>query len=208
MTMPLENHQPRDPIEDRRLERLVDGELPDAERRQLLLLLDTEPDGWRRCALAFLENQTWRATFRPLATPASTAVAPALAPPALHRTPAHRRLVTRLAALAAGLAAAFALGWAVHGSAGLNAPDPRFTIIEPSPSAPPFDSDRPSSPDLAAASAQPSADPLDPVVKQWESRGYRAERQKRLVSVELQDGRKLDVPVNEVRFQYVRGRTY
>lgn len=42
------------------LDRLVDGELTDAERRELLLRLERTPDGWRRCALAFLENQAWR----------------------------------------------------------------------------------------------------------------------------------------------------
>jgi len=39
------------------LERLVDGELDDVQRRALLGRLDREPDGWRRCALAFLESQ-------------------------------------------------------------------------------------------------------------------------------------------------------
>lgn len=42
------------------LDRLVDGELNDEERRALLLRLERTPDGWRRCALAFLEGQAWR----------------------------------------------------------------------------------------------------------------------------------------------------
>jgi hypothetical protein len=42
------------------LDRLVDGELGQAERRDLLAALDDEPGGWRSCALAFLEAQTWR----------------------------------------------------------------------------------------------------------------------------------------------------
>lgn len=42
------------------LDRLVDGELSDAERRRLLASLDGRPDGWRRCAMAFLEAQSWR----------------------------------------------------------------------------------------------------------------------------------------------------
>ena len=41
-------------------DRLVDGELPSAERSALLSSLDAQPDGWRRCALAFLEAQAWR----------------------------------------------------------------------------------------------------------------------------------------------------
>ena len=52
------------------------------------------------------------------------------------------------------------------------------------------------------------ADALEPLVKRLEQRGYRTESQKRSVSVALKDGRKLDVPVHEVRVQYVGGRTY
>ncbi len=39
------------------LERLVDGQLSPTDYRQLLQRLDFEPDGWRRCGLAFLEQQ-------------------------------------------------------------------------------------------------------------------------------------------------------
>jgi hypothetical protein len=46
-------------FDDRLLERLVDGELNDAEYRALLAELEHRPDGWRRCALAFLEDQAW-----------------------------------------------------------------------------------------------------------------------------------------------------
>ena len=42
---------------------LVDGELPAEARRALLSRLDASPDGWRRCALAFLEAQAWRESF-------------------------------------------------------------------------------------------------------------------------------------------------
>lgn len=46
--------------EDILLDRLVDGELSAGERRQLLESFDKRPEGWRRCALAFLEAQSWR----------------------------------------------------------------------------------------------------------------------------------------------------
>jgi hypothetical protein len=45
--------------EDILFDRLVDGELSDTERRELLESLDAQPNGWRRCALAFLEAQSW-----------------------------------------------------------------------------------------------------------------------------------------------------
>jgi hypothetical protein len=41
------------------LDRLVDGELAEAERREVLQTLERQPDGWRQCALAFLEAQSW-----------------------------------------------------------------------------------------------------------------------------------------------------
>jgi hypothetical protein len=45
------------------LDRLVDGELAETERRDVLQTLDRQPDGWRQCALAFLEAQTWGQTL-------------------------------------------------------------------------------------------------------------------------------------------------
>ena len=55
------------PDENLRFDRLVDGELNEEERRNLLTGLDNEPDGWRRCALAFLESQCWRQSLGALA---------------------------------------------------------------------------------------------------------------------------------------------
>ncbi len=54
------------PIEQDLLELLVDGELSDSQRRDLLASLDQTPDGWRRCALAFLEDQCWKQELRHL----------------------------------------------------------------------------------------------------------------------------------------------
>ncbi|MBS0201411.1 MAG: hypothetical protein JSS49_00820 [Planctomycetes bacterium] len=44
----------------RQIDRLVDGELSQAERRAILMALDHEEGGWRRVALAFLESQALR----------------------------------------------------------------------------------------------------------------------------------------------------
>ncbi len=46
------------------LDRLVDGELSEFQRRQLLASMDQRPEGWRRCALAFLEAQSWGSEFK------------------------------------------------------------------------------------------------------------------------------------------------
>jgi hypothetical protein len=50
----------RDAIHRELLDVLVDGELSESERRELLLKLDQSPGGWRACALAFLESQSWK----------------------------------------------------------------------------------------------------------------------------------------------------
>ncbi|MDA7951126.1 MAG: hypothetical protein MPJ24_06520 [Pirellulaceae bacterium] len=47
-------------LDDQRLQRLVDGELRGEDFRKAVQLLEAEPQGWRRCALAFLEEQAWR----------------------------------------------------------------------------------------------------------------------------------------------------
>ena len=46
------------------LERLVDDELDEDERDFILARLDEIPEGWRMCALAFLEDQAFRSSFR------------------------------------------------------------------------------------------------------------------------------------------------
>ena len=44
-------------IDQRQFDLLVDDELSEPQRREILTSLDDTPDGWRRCALAFLEAQ-------------------------------------------------------------------------------------------------------------------------------------------------------
>jgi hypothetical protein len=55
--------------DDQWIDQLVDGELSGDSRRQLLVALDSHPDGWRRCALAFVEAQTWRSEMRRIVEP-------------------------------------------------------------------------------------------------------------------------------------------
>ena len=45
------------PVDRAILDRLVDGQLSDVEYRRLLTQLESCPDGWRQCALSFLEHQ-------------------------------------------------------------------------------------------------------------------------------------------------------
>jgi len=57
----------------RGLDLLVDGQLDEAQRRALLSSLEERPDGWRRCALAFLEAQCWQEALGSGATAARQA---------------------------------------------------------------------------------------------------------------------------------------
>jgi hypothetical protein len=48
-------------VDLRAIDRLVDDELSAGEERSFLAALEFQPDGWRRCALAFLEARAWKA---------------------------------------------------------------------------------------------------------------------------------------------------
>jgi hypothetical protein len=195
---------------DQWIDRLVDGELSDDERRALLAKLDAEPDsgGWRRCALAFLEAQAWREAFAPVAARALPVPAPVVAV----RRPPRLAMIKTPAALAASVLLAFSVGWFSRGDAG-----PRVVRVAPAaaPAPAPVLSDMPSQsiPTSALATAETSAptprSPLpNPIVRRLESRGYQVNRREGVVAVETQDGRRMAVPVAEVRLQYVGDRTY
>jgi len=132
---PLERDMTAD--DDRRFDLLVDGELSESERRELLSGLDDEPGGWRRCALAFLEAQSWRrelgavrdeAARRPGDAVSTDASAPSV--PVDHRHAWWLRTSGTLLAMAASFLAAMALGWWIFGpgGAGERAPAPPVRV--------------------------------------------------------------------------------
>jgi hypothetical protein len=49
---------------ERAIHRLVSGDLDAAQRRELLLWLDSESTRWRWCAMAFLQAQSWQEAFK------------------------------------------------------------------------------------------------------------------------------------------------
>lgn len=110
MTIPFENMSVVD--QNRQLDRLVDGELSHDEQRQLILALEAQSDGWRRCALAFLESQAWDSELQPLtAAPAAATLAPLTQPAS---PGAFSKMPTWLVT-AAGLILAFTLGVLARG---------------------------------------------------------------------------------------------
>lgn len=106
---PIDEDRPEG--DEHRFDLLADGELGEGDRRELLSRLDEEPGGWRRCALAFLEAQSWKEEFGAMAGE------PARGPAALRATrrlPWGRYLGTLLA-MAASFAAALVLGSLLEG---------------------------------------------------------------------------------------------
>lgn len=249
----MSNHERIDRIDPTQIDRLVDGELSEAARSALLSRFDTEPDGWRRCALAFLEAQSWHAELTSLAdesAPETAGTAKRVTSPPL------RRDWSSVLNWAAAVLVAFALGWFVglgsdwqrgrsgvdriaeRGAASDNATgdlagNGADTFAEPSrevtlekdatggePDALgallatvrfPDDGDGAEmqvpiyeGPDIDEAwlREQPPALP-EYVKRQWERRGYKVSQQRWLYPFELEDGRQVVLPVDEVNVQFV-----
>lgn len=96
-------------IDEAEIDRLVDGELSEAERHDLLSRLDAEPDSWRQCALAFLEAQSWREAMRSIS---ANSVEPAAV---ADRDRASWRRLRSVLATACSLLLALGVGFAVGG---------------------------------------------------------------------------------------------
>jgi hypothetical protein len=189
-----------DPTE---IDRLVDGELDPPARGDLLRRLDAAPDGWRCCALAFLESQEFGGAARAWAREHSAATATAVVEP--RRSPLPSRLA--MAATLVGLAflAGFATrGWAT-GPVERAGDSPR--LIADSRGDTPKEADIVSAPlDIPAVAPGPPAMP-EYVQAQWARAGYDVKPSRRVISVE-EGGRKATFPVDSYHFEFVGRPTY
>lgn len=199
---------------ERWIDRLVDGEISDDDRRALLLRLDEEPGGagWRRCALAFLESREWRGSLSHS--------------PALRK---HATLPIRPAqawAMAASVALAFWLGSVTRRPAPAEAPAPPEAVAEvPTLTSPSVENEVREAPidELFALDGRAPSGPWSwpgelssarvpelpaAVIDDWRRRGYEVESRPRVVSINGEEGRQAQLPVNEVRVRYVGDRTY
>lgn len=220
-------------------DRLVDGELGDAEQDDLLRHLDTDPDGWRRLALAFVEEQRWNRELSQL-------VAEQTKPASVDRPQSEilrRRERIRISMLwptAVSVTVSFLLGLAVGGAApagndgrqsgpmaqqqavsveasGEERPpgsrSPRDTVLlhidDPQTDqrrqwqVPVIDADEAGRTLLADASALPE------LVRQvLQSTGHRVVEERKFYPLQLEDGRRVALPVDEVQVQYVGYRAY
>lgn len=173
----------------RTLDRLADDELPDADRRALLEVLDADPTpaSWKRCALTFLEAQVLRRAFRPVA-----------AAPRTLTTARNPRLLPRLA-VAAGVLAAFGVGRVSTPVASTPVQTP--AVVQ---ALPPAHAEVPTAAPIRPPAAKPR---LSSEERRLASRGIKVEHARRLVSVKLTDGREVVVPVQETRLRYVGNQT-
>jgi hypothetical protein len=193
---------------DELIDLLADDALDAPRRTALLRSFDAMPgqDGWRRCALALLEAQSWR---RAMAATAETARMTKLveSPGNERRSALFRRLA--LAAVIAAFAAGILLG---QGRWWQTTPARQVTQVE-SPAQRP--SEAPSDAGLIAqrsASNPVPGDVRQPVLpdyvrRQLEREGYEVQGGgAKLIPVKLPDGRRVNVPVETLKYQYVGRR--
>jgi hypothetical protein len=241
-----------DPV--RVLDRLVDGELSPADRRMLLAALDDEPGGWRACALAFIEHQSWQ---RQIPTAAAELAAPVVhAAGSADVANARRGRWGVYLAVAGGLLLSFALGMQLSprsqpleiaaqppvqptatepidppsgesnrripapgdvapqqvAETGTQQPWTTLTLASADPEHPdaqiqvrvlsdtssqPHEEPSESTSDWAEASTVPSE-----LLAQLEAAGWQVKRMQRLLPVDLSDGRRMVVPVEELDLSY------
>ena len=188
------------------LDRLADGELADPERLALLHRLELDPDGWRRCALAFLEAQAWRQAAADLARELAPAPALRSRQPAASRSSLGIR--PRLA-WAASLAAAIALGWAAGSSSWTRTPGPpplRPDITQVVEAPPPQQLVQEAQPPPQVISQSTTIPVLD--LERLQNAGYRIDETPGLVVETTPEGPRLVGPTSQLRIRYVGPQVY
>lgn len=235
------------PDDDVRFDLLVDGELTERQRRELLAGLDGEPGGWRCCALAFLEAQAWKNELGRFGHDPDGE--PRRVKPSVQGTPGRSRFARRLAtwtAMAASFLLTLTLGWWLqdvwHGAAqpsigeiaevdvpqrpstGAEQPEPLGRATSPAAAVPSRSwqmvtlssgedaGDSAGSFQLPAiereflaadwATDLPIAIP-DEVLQALQRTGHQVQRHRRLLPVEMEDGRRLVVPIDQIDVRYV-----
>jgi hypothetical protein len=220
--------------DQRLLDLLVDGELPEEQRRELLLRLDRDPGGWRRCALAYLEAQSWSGGLRQLAREPSPSL-PSEASSVSAKNWWNRRTLGTILALAASVLAAFGIGFTIRDRLPRDLPQLSGAIASQASSslAPARGSsgqwgqvqlvvdgspesggspvqvpviDQPTM-DNAWLLNRPSAMPAD-VQRVLERMGNQVQQQRQLMPFQLEDGRRVVVPVDQIDVRPVSHRGF
>lgn len=212
------------------LERLVDGELSTGHERHVIAMLDVRPNGWRQCAIAFLEAQALRREFSTLVSePSPKSDADNIA--TINRN--SRVPVARPLSLAVALLLAFTLGIAVRGgwnhTSALKTTEHTLAMSNPEgdltndvaewqtmkvtlPSGDGTDQQTVEVPLIKAdkETLKNMLNELDPIlsdvaVRALEQTGHRVEQRRTYYPVELDDGREAVLPMDVVEVQYTGG---
>jgi hypothetical protein len=207
---------------ERNFDRLVDGELTVAARRELLSRLDDMPDGWRRCALAFLEAQAWSHDLPRLA---GEAPVPAELGPASGTRWVWTKTIPTALAMAASFLLAFVLGLALRSNTTQRNQLAEVALPPPASSSavvPQPQSDRAATATTALvsrrsrpevetiwlpASTTDESDPYatlpDDLARDLARQGHAIERRQELWPVQLEDGRRAVLPIDRLDVRYV-----
>lgn len=182
----------------RLMDALVDGELAEEPRADLLRRLEQMPDGWRRLSLAFLEAQAVRQAIGIRAvSSANVEVTPASSAKRANersRVPTWTSVCALVGLLAFGIGN-FSARWQLP-TAGESPSASTQAATSPGAGA---KQDR--EPGAVAAMDAQAVTPA--VRKQLERLGYRVQERPRTVSVRRADGQTVPVLVNEVEIRYV-----
>jgi hypothetical protein len=100
------------PLDHEMLDRLVDGELSEGERRELLARLDRVAGGWRACAISFLEAQCLEEAFGEMPGPSAAGLEPVVPPEtAAQRSGLWPKRIQTALAMAASFLVTLGIGW-------------------------------------------------------------------------------------------------
>lgn len=220
------------------LDQLVDGELSDEERRALLLRLERTPDGWRRCAMAFLEGQAWRSEAKAYASGVPEAAVRPAPSPTIPRS-WKGGLPWSTFALAACIMVSLGVWMILRDKNGvevarIRVPDGGSVVMQPQIVQSPSQSFPSNSPNmrLVVDGGPNQADevvdvPLveadrmnealfgpwsqsvpSEVLQMLERSGHQVVRERQLMPVDLRDGRRVVVPMDQVEIRPVGVRGY
>lgn len=196
-----------DSDKQRLLDLLVDGELSDDERRELLAWCERETDGWRRCALAFLEAQSWSKVLGDLTdTSRPVGCAPTAAVVTRRDSFWNVRQWGTMLAMAASVVLAFTLGLWIRDSEQGRQIAP---LAQPSTSVVGRGGNTVEANQANGdwSQLQPSAVP-DEVRRAFERLGHEVAQERRYVPYRLNDGRRVVVPVDDVEVRPLENRSY
>ena len=215
------------------LDRLACGELDETARKSLFTWLDAEPLRWRTCALAFLEAQAWNESLGVDAVAKERETSgPMLRRGQETRAEQKTRSELSafrwapLASLAAVLLVAFALGalsrgwWAPQADAIVENrqppasehaanKEPAGPLMATVSLPPELGSEIPATLQIPVRSArnggpQAASPPISDFVQhKWERLGYQLTKERRYLPAQLPDGKKVVVPVDQVKANYV-----